>query len=109
MPALTGTPKQTAWAEQIRAGLDTAIADHITHLTRRGTPEQANAVRATLAPILRNVALRHTDANWWIDNRGGTGPAGMSMPDLGGAAQHAMTAEDEAAYQEGLSRLLPRG
>lgn len=64
-PTLTGSPKQTAWADQIRTTLDHAIRDHI-NLTYAAWGTVAHQ---HIAPAIRAAALTQTDAKWWIDNR----------------------------------------
>jgi hypothetical protein len=62
-PALTGTPKQTAWAAEIR---QTKVDNLVATLTRdlAGMP---GADRITAAYV--TAALRVTDANTWINLR----------------------------------------
>lgn len=117
LPALTGSPAQIQWAEKIRANeLDRDIDHQIGQLTERATGEQRAAVHDVLAPILREVALRHTTAGWWIDNRrhnafaapGQKKNAAVLMtPGLGYAAQEAMNGEDKQRYRDELTSRLP--
>lgn len=86
LPALTGTPKQIAWAETLRRELLDRIERVLPHLTTTGTPDELKgdylagltlgtlrelreeegeeAVTATLA-----VLRRQASASWWIDQR----------------------------------------
>lgn len=61
-PALTGSEKQIAWAEQIRVD---AVADMENRLTKR---LDADVTEKALT-YWTSAALRQTDAAWWIDNR----------------------------------------
>ncbi|MFB7435254.1 hypothetical protein ACFCZ5_28375 [Streptomyces microflavus] len=61
-PPLAGTEKQVAWAERIRAEAITAMEGRIT--ARVGEERGRAAVASWTA-----VALRQTEAAWWIDNR----------------------------------------
>ncbi|MFD0405570.1 hypothetical protein [Kitasatospora sp. NPDC127116] len=64
-PVLTGTPKQTAWAESIRADAIDSMSDRL----RQGLPgDIADQVLALWTP----AALREIRAEWWIDHRAGT-------------------------------------
>lgn len=53
LPALTGSPRQIVWAEQIRGGLVTALA----------------AARAAGEMITVPALEQESRAGWWIDNR----------------------------------------
>ncbi|MDW4912628.1 hypothetical protein [Streptomyces californicus] len=61
-PSLSGSVKQVAWAETIRAAAITAMGERIT--ARVGEERGRAAVESWTA-----VALRQTEAAWWIDNR----------------------------------------
>lgn len=61
-PALTGSEKQIAWADQIRVA---AVADMEQRLTKQLTADVAEQALA----YWTHAALRQTDASWWIDNR----------------------------------------
>lgn len=69
LPALQGSPAQTAWAEQLRAKmlplLDQA-ADRIRPLAAEPGPRQPMAADALLALELARAKDR---ASWWIDHR----------------------------------------
>lgn len=60
LPALTGTPKQIAWAERIRRGAIDEIRDRIG--SHGDLTEQAMT-------IYTSIAARQTEAAWWIDQR----------------------------------------
>lgn len=98
LPTLTGTPRQTAWAEQLRAGLDTAIAREVEHRFLASTDYKRDQAHRILAPAMRAAALGQTDANWWIDNRGGRAAGtGIALRTLGRAAWLTIPAEQRAA------------
>ncbi|MFF5265469.1 hypothetical protein ACFY4C_41880 [Actinomadura viridis] len=61
-PPLTGSEKQVAWAEQLRAA---AIAEMGERLTARLDPDTAQRAH----DCWTDAALRRTDASWWIDHR----------------------------------------
>ncbi|MFD9687332.1 hypothetical protein ACFWXO_16430 [Kitasatospora sp. NPDC059088] len=63
-PPLTGTPKQTAWAETIRAGALDAMSERL----HNGLPACAAAQALFLWSA---AALRETRAEWWIDHQAG--------------------------------------
>lgn len=56
-PALSGSDRQAAWAQDIRATMIAALVDEC------GTRED-------IAALLITAILRRTDARWWIDRRG---------------------------------------
>lgn len=60
-PALTGTPKQIAWAQSLRA----QAVDHLSSQVRMAYAwtEDMMALAATL------LVHGHTAASWWIDHR----------------------------------------
>lgn len=57
LPALTGSPKQIAWATKIRAKLVTQI----TEITARITDK-------AFGDMVRGKILSQTDSRWWIDH-----------------------------------------
>jgi hypothetical protein len=62
-PALTGSDKQIAWANTIRAETVQAMADRLSlH------PDAARAAEAL--KLWTAEALRNTDAAWWIESCG---------------------------------------
>ncbi|MFD3970374.1 hypothetical protein [Streptomyces cyaneofuscatus] len=61
-PPLSGSVKQVAWAERVRAEAITSMQGRIT--ARVGEECGRAAAEAWTA-----VALRQTEAAWWIDNR----------------------------------------
>ncbi len=69
MTTLTGSEKQVAWAEQIRAKIIAEINTGIANL--EANKEKLDEVGvATLAMLHRVVA--QTKASWWIDHKGMT-------------------------------------
>lgn len=65
LPALTGSPKQVAWAESIRAKAMMRLSDGLSHAS--GTEQERQAAYAAL----HTAVAKHTDARWWIDHQGG--------------------------------------
>lgn len=70
LPALTGTPKQVAWAEDIRRKQLAEVAGYIAQTREQGTrqPEKAAMFDALIAAVEADIPTR-TDASWWIDNQ----------------------------------------
>ena len=68
LPALTGTAKQAAWAEQIRADFEVFAAK----LAAWAKTDQERQALAAWVAWVRSQA----DAAWWIDNRD-HGPQGL--------------------------------
>lgn len=76
LPALAGSPKQIAWAQEIRTALvsevQTRIADSKYHDDARAQgiseTEWALAVAAVETELANMIAEEKT-AHWWIDNR----------------------------------------
>lgn len=70
LPPLAGSPKQIAWAEDIRAQalveIDKFRAGMAAHVAQH--PETAVEEAANNA-ALDQVIAAHTDARWWIDHR----------------------------------------
>lgn len=65
LPALNGTPKQIAWAEQIRS---TALAAVEELLAQQGEDRRQDPRWAKIEAAV--AALRHqAQAAWWIDRR----------------------------------------
>ena len=75
LPELTGSAKQVAWAEDIRAKAvrdaeDALGFDQSRALVASGTLTAEQAARMPLLEqALREGASEHADAAWWIDNR----------------------------------------
>ena len=73
MPPLTGSEKQVAWAESIRADIcwrtEEWIAEMVEKAGKAGTPqselEQGEARRRSLYQKIRAM----NQASWWIDHR----------------------------------------
>lgn len=70
MPELTGSPKQIAWAEQIRAGKMKEIGEYLEQAKVACDAETLKRIEHVLGYIRQNMAK----ASWWIDNRN-LGPA----------------------------------
>lgn len=68
LPALTGTPKQIAWAEAIRAQQMPALRELAEKLTQ--APADANADAVRIAQEIVAAALACTSAHDWIEARG---------------------------------------
>lgn len=91
LPVLTGSPKQIAWAEKIRADVLAAHADAMTVRAAAPNAGPASAARqewwiATTTEVL----VRPVEAKWWIDNRGTRWVA---------LAKLLMTTEEQATYE----------
>ena len=69
LPALTGTPSQIEWAEQIRM----RVIKNIERQIRSGQGYQRTAVFQGN----RERLLQHTSASWWIENRNRAGVAAV--------------------------------
>ena len=70
MPELTGSPKQIAWAEQIRASKAKEIGEYLEQAKVACDAETLKRIEHVLGYIRQNMAK----ASWWIDNRN-IGPA----------------------------------
>lgn len=66
LPALVGTEKQIAWAEQIRAKAASSLLPirEMIDARRDLEPTQANVIITVI-----DNALAQTDSRYWIDNR----------------------------------------
>lgn len=67
---LTGSEKQVAWAEQIRAEKlvqAEAAVTSVEKMANRGNPNAARALPKVQAGLA--FAQQQTSARWWIDNR----------------------------------------
>lgn len=72
LPALTGSPRQVAWAESIRLDGLAQLADHAARVTGHITdPAAQERTTSVVLRILTRIAEAHTDASWWIDHRRG--------------------------------------
>lgn len=67
MRALTGSPKQIAWAEKIRKELDIKFTNGIEGLRALG----CDKVLIGQAIIVKNQAMDNNDAEDWIEYRSG--------------------------------------
>lgn len=68
LPLLTGSPRQIAWAEQLREKMIGEMVRYVDALKPAPGHEQDAAFAQryeTLAQMIRNK----TDAGWWIDGR----------------------------------------
>ncbi|MFI2318416.1 hypothetical protein [Streptomyces sp. CB00072] len=61
-PPLTGSPKQVSWAEQIRAEAISTMGERLAGRTDQDKAQAAHGYWTA-------VAVRQTEAAWWIDNR----------------------------------------
>lgn len=68
LPALTGSEKQIAWAETIRAQAMTEIAARRERIAAALTQGAQKDVADRLTAIL-DAAAAQTEAKYWIDNR----------------------------------------
>ncbi len=65
LPALTGSEKQIAWAESIRAEKQAELERLVEQAAKSSpTPEQRQQFNDAIAAVLAETA-----ASWWIDNR----------------------------------------
>lgn len=71
LPALRGTERQVAWAEQIRQNKLVALNAFADELAAKGKTKTAQNVSMTTEYILHTKA----SARWWIDNRDATARA----------------------------------
>jgi hypothetical protein len=85
LPVLTGTEKQTAWAERIRREL----ISEFDALEAKSPAEHAD-ITAGIRQVLTGALARQTRASWWIDNRG-------HMLGVNGALTKTLTAEENHA------------
>lgn len=70
LPALTGSDKQIAWAESIRAGIISAIDTLIAQGTANRAAMSAEHLAAFEASCGDAAQIKaHTSAAWWIDHR----------------------------------------
>lgn len=65
LPELTGSPKQIAWAEQIRAAQMKKIDAYLEQAKVACDAETLTRIENVLSYILQQKA----NAGWWIDNR----------------------------------------
>jgi hypothetical protein len=70
LPELVGTPKQVAWARDIRAKIIQAVYDWVDQLCSEH-PEQEQAIREQV-PTWIQALTKQTRAAWWIDHRNDT-------------------------------------
>lgn len=98
LPALTGSEKQVAWAEKIRANALATITEQLKQFDEIG-PDMVAAGRLTEAQLaagreamtsFRDQILAHADAAWWIDQRARMDKVQL-ITDLGRRVQQAAT------------------
>lgn len=65
LPELTGSPKQIAWAEQIRADQMKKIDAYLEQAKVACDAETLKRIERVLSYIRQNMAK----ASWWVDNR----------------------------------------
>lgn len=63
---ITGTAKQVAWAEDIRADAKREMADFLDNAEKHGAPAEKVTLMREFFP---QFVASKTDARWWIDNR----------------------------------------
>jgi hypothetical protein len=91
MTPLTGTDKQTAWAEAIRTDVAAQVEKLKAALTAAAArkPGQDRVLAAALPAIdaaLADMQATHTTAKWWIDHQW---DAVVMAKKAGSAAAHA--------------------
>jgi hypothetical protein len=68
LPALSGSPKQIAWAESIRRPVCACLQS--LDLTSKGDlPAEVNLEIADAQVLLVDEIVQQASAKWWIDNR----------------------------------------
>lgn len=70
LPALQGTEKQVAWAEQLRAQMMAALETYIAQA--RARVAKGRTIHPDIADELDQIvarARRRIAASWWIDRR----------------------------------------
>lgn len=73
-PDLTGSPRQRAWAADIRSEAVRQLEDETARYAERGRAAGVEGVDMLADRIRRLIAdavASHTDSRWWIDNRAG--------------------------------------
>lgn len=68
LPALTGSAKQIAWAESIRASAIAKLGDLPALALDRLSEQAAGELRDALI-LLQSEITDQAEAKWWIDNR----------------------------------------
>lgn len=68
LPPLTGSEKQIAWAETIRAAI-IEQADAWLEEAIKAEPESLQAEAVVMAAEVKRLIRAETKASWWIDNR----------------------------------------
>ena len=71
---LTGSEKQVAWAESLRAKFVKAIAAF------QGVEDRPGAVSKQQVLDVASEVLNTADAKWWIDNKGFSGETARFVP-----------------------------
>ena len=70
MPALTGSPKQVAWAESLRAStrktVEMAYKRFIRNPEKPCASEAEEKARQILSALMDEI-LAHSEAKWWIE------------------------------------------
>jgi hypothetical protein len=70
LPALTGSEKQIAWAEQIRKPVMAVAEEYASRpVTNPKLSEMARGELQDLAALIASELRGQTAAKWWIDNR----------------------------------------
>jgi hypothetical protein len=68
LPELTGTERQVPWAIGLRGELLDKVAECLPQL-HRICVEHGRPFHYGATDVIRELAMMHTDAAWWIQNR----------------------------------------
>lgn len=68
LPTLSGSPKQIAWAREIRTTKVGEVADFVHAARARTPPEKADRFEQHAAAVMQGL-YGQAVARWWIDNR----------------------------------------
>lgn len=82
LPALSGSDKQVAWAERIRAERLAEITAEIDRRVSKAPSADVEAeARAHVAPVVASI-MAHTEAAWWIEQRAMTAIQMLRQADM---------------------------
>jgi hypothetical protein len=73
-PALTGTKRQVAWAETIRANAVAELRKDAAWWSEKYPEAPGDPL-----PFIETAMLSQSSASWWIDHRDGLGAASASL------------------------------
>lgn len=80
-PELTGTGRQTSWAQGLRADLVDSLPYRMTELVDMATARgQTFANTREAVALAAELALEQTSAAWWIEHRKQPGQALLDVP-----------------------------